>query len=115
MNLLEITTGTWTITFVGWALVFVALIVLVLIFTWIPRILFFFTNLKLRKQGKVEKDVSPKLGNITGEESAAIALALHMYLNEQHDEESGIITIKHIERRYSPWSSKIHTLNNINF
>ena len=115
MNLLEITTGTWTITLVGWGLVFIALIVLVLIFTWIPKLQSFFTNLKLRKQGKIEKDVTPKSGSITGEESAAIALALHMYLNEQHDEESGIITIKRIERRYSPWSSKIQTLNNIKF
>lgn len=45
-------------------------------------------------------------------EIAAIAMALHFYLNQSHDEESNIITIKNIEKRYSPWNSKIHGMNN---
>ena len=44
---------------------------------------------------------------------AAIAMALHLYYSEAHDEESHIITIKTVERRYSPWSSKIYGLNNL--
>ncbi len=115
MNLLEVTTGTWTITLVGWGLVFVALIVLVLVFNFIPKIHNYFRVIKLHKQGKVVKNEHINLGKITGEESAAIAMALHMYFNEQHDEENGVMTIKRIERRYSPWNSKIYSLNNRNF
>lgn len=43
---------------------------------------------------------------------AAIAMALHMYYEEAHDTESNVITIKRIERRYSPWSSKIYGIIN---
>lgn len=42
----------------------------------------------------------------------AIAMALHMYYDEVHDDESNVITIKRIERRYSPWSSKIYGIHN---
>lgn len=51
--------------------------------------------------------------HLSAGESAAIAMALHLYYNEVHDEESSIITIKTVERRYSPWSSKIYGLNNL--
>ena len=42
----------------------------------------------------------------------AIAMALNLYYDEVHDDESNVITIKRIERRYSPWSSKIYGINN---
>ena len=42
----------------------------------------------------------------TGEEIAAITLAVHLYLNSSHDEESEIITIEPPVIRYSPWSQK---------
>lgn len=46
-------------------------------------------------------------------EIAAIGMALHLYLNDSvHDNESNVITIKRIQRRYSPWSSKIYSMNN---
>ena len=115
MNLLAVTSGTWTITLIGWAIVFLALVLLVIIFSYVPKIHLFFTELKLRKEGKLEDVESIKEGAVSGEENAAIAMAIYLYLNEQHDEESGVITIKRIERRYSPWSSKIYGLNNQGF
>jgi len=51
-------------------------------------------------------------GEIPTTDIVAIAMALHMYYDEVHDDESNVITIKHIERRYSPWSSKIYGVNN---
>ena len=51
--------------------------------------------------------------HLSAGDSAAIAMALHLYYSEVHDEESAIITIKKVERRYSPWSSKIYGLNNL--
>lgn len=46
----------------------------------------------------------------TNEIQAAIGLALHLYLNEQHDYEKTILTIQKVIRPYSPWSSKIYML-----
>jgi len=53
-----------------------------------------------------ENDIVPS-GDI-----AAIAMALHLFYDEVHDDESNVITIKRIERRYSPWSSKIYGVIN---
>ncbi len=50
--------------------------------------------------------------DVSANEIAAISVALHLFINEMHDEESNVITIKRIERRYSPWNSKIYGLNN---
>jgi sodium pump decarboxylase gamma subunit len=50
--------------------------------------------------------------NITDKETAAIAAALNLYM-KSHDIESNIITLKNIDRRYSPWSSKIYGINEI--
>lgn len=47
---------------------------------------------------------------LSGEVSAAIAMALHLYQNELHDEENTVLTIKKVAKSYSPWSSKIYTL-----
>jgi hypothetical protein len=44
------------------------------------------------------------------ETAAAIALAIHMYKTELHDQESFTITLKKVSKIYSPWSSKIYTL-----
>jgi energy-converting hydrogenase Eha subunit H len=55
--------------------------------------------------------VNPSHNNeMTDEEAAAIALAIHMYKIEMHDMESLTITLKKVSRIYSPWSSKIYTL-----
>ena len=51
-------------------------------------------------------------GEIPTTDVVAIAMALHLYYDEVHDDESNVITIKRIERRYSPWSSKIYGINN---
>ena len=50
------------------------------------------------------------LGSHSGEEAAAIAMALHEFMNDAHDVEDMILTINKVKRTYSPWSSKIYTL-----
>ena len=50
------------------------------------------------------------LGSHSGEEAAAIAMALHEFMNDAHDIEDMILTINKVKRTYSPWSSKIYTL-----
>jgi len=49
------------------------------------------------------------LGSHSGEEAAAIAMALHEFMNDAHDVEDMILTINKVKRTYSPWSSKIYT------
>lgn len=47
----------------------------------------------------------------TPHEQAAIAMAMHLYF-DAHDEEPHVITIEEVEKRYSPWSSKIYNMRN---
>ena len=56
--------------------------------------------------------ISNENGEIPSVDIVAIAMALHLFYDEVHDNESNVITIKRIERRYSPWSSKIYGINN---
>ena len=60
----------------------------------------------LKKENVIDDKISAEI-------NAAISMALHLYYAEVHDEESNKITIKTVERRYSPWSSKIYGLNNL--
>jgi len=63
---------------------------------------------KKTRLASMSKDKS----EIPSTDIVAIAMALHLFYDEVHDNESNVITIKRIERRYSPWSSKIYGVNN---
>ena len=94
-----------TIAIVGFGIVIVALSLLVLVFLYAPKLL------KIKKIRRKKGDGSHEVEEVVhleGNVNAAIALALHLYLNEAHDEESNVVTIKRVQRRYSPWSSKIY-------
>lgn len=97
-----------SLSIIGYGIVLLALLFLFLIYTIVPKILGFVTNYYERKKqnGTSEPINIPKSGEI----SAAISAALFLYLNEQHDIESGKMTIKKVSRPYSPWSSKIYGL-----
>ena len=56
-----------------------------------------------------DAESAAKMGHDSGEEIAAIAMALYEHLNT-HDIEETILTINKVKRTYSPWSSKIYTL-----
>ena len=95
---------------VGIVVVFIALAILVLCFEGIQTLIINSSKKKRLRAGKNDEEIV----DIAANEIAAISMALHLYLSDFHDEESNIITIKRIERRYSPWSSKIYGLNNLN-
>lgn len=104
----------YTVAVVGFLIVFAALTVLVIVFTNAPKLInmkFNKANLKKRKQ-KGEAEPAEDDYIIEGNVTAAISLALHMYFNELHDEESNIVTIKKVRKSYSPWSSKIYSVQN---
>ena len=56
--------------------------------------------------------IGKEIEEIPSTDIVAIAMALQLYLEDVHDDESNVITIKRIEKRYSPWSSKIYGINN---
>jgi Na+-transporting methylmalonyl-CoA/oxaloacetate decarboxylase gamma subunit len=94
---------------IAMAVVFSSLALLYLIFKTTGS----YFQRKARKARKVEhiEGVADKVSeDISGEVSAAIAMALHLFQSEIHDEENTVLTIKKVSRTYSPWSSKIHTL-----
>lgn len=90
----------------GILVVFTALTSLVIAFTLTSRINRKTAQIKKRKVDERLQHLQD--ADLSGEEVAAIAMALQIMLSEEHDEESNIITIKRIERRYSPWNSKIY-------
>jgi len=100
----------FTVAIVGIMVVFMALVILTIIFGQLPKLLRFQIRNKLRKRGEVIKENCCE--DISGETSAAIGMALHLFLDELHDHENMVITIKKVSKRYSPWSSKIYGLNN---
>ncbi|HKK09697.1 MAG TPA: OadG family protein [Bacteroidales bacterium] len=115
MTLLELTFDTNNIdtyaiiiAAMGYVVVFSVLILMFFLYNMLPRVLNIQTRQRLRKKGK--KDCE-ECEDITGEVNAAISAALHLYFSELHDEESDVMTIKKVSKRYSPWSSKIYGLN----
>lgn len=97
-----------TVTVIGYAIVLLALVFLSVIYRTIPKVINFFVTKRLKKKGRsVEKVGDP---THTGEVNAAIALAIHLYMSEQHDFESGKVTVEHKSQHYSPWSSKIYSI-----
>lgn len=102
-----------TVTVVGYGIVFVALVFMYYVYTILPRVISMNIRQKLRRQGR-HKEAEVKNLDVPGEVNAAISMALHLYFNEMHDEESNVVTIKKVSKRYSPWSSKIYGLNTYN-
>lgn len=102
-----------TITAMG--IVFSALILLSICFYIISR--FNASRSKRKKmeaQGLSSADLRPseRPEGDSGEEIAAIVMALHDHL-DAHDRESSVLTINKVRKAYSPWSSHIYTLRQL--
>ena len=100
-----------TVALVGFGIVAFSLTLLFVLFSRIPKIL----NLASKKKKvptRAEKPAAKTGDGIEGNVTAAISLALHLYFNELHDEESNVVTIKQVRKAYSPWSSKIYSVTN---
>ncbi len=101
-------------TIMAMAIVFSALLLLCLCFYGIGEIGKFVSRLNKARSAREEGiDVKAKeMTHDSGEEIAAIVMALHQHLNA-HDAESTILTINKVKRAYSPWSSKIYGLREV--
>ena len=103
----------YVILITGLVIVFSALVTLALFFNFgLPYMLYIYKIITKGKDKKIKeiKIVADK--EFTGELAATIGAAVHMYMIEQHDHESAILTIKQVKKPYSPWSSKIYGTQN---
>lgn len=104
---MNIDPSNYTIALVGYIIVFVALVLLYVVFYNVPKVLKLFIKLRtLRAKPDSKCDDCGEF--LSGIENAAIAATIYMYFNEVHDDENTIITIKKVRKDYSPWSSKIY-------
>ena len=69
-------------------------------------------NAKIKRTSAAKGIAIPDNEHVSGEEIAAISMALHLHFSALHDLESGVLTIKKVSRAYSPWSSKIYSVRN---
>lgn len=105
----------FAMTLMAMAIVFSALLVLCLCFLAISKIGGYISRRnKMKAQGLNPSEVSraDRPDHDTGEEIAAIAMALRDHL-DSHDAENTILTINKVKRAYSPWSSKIYNMRHL--
>lgn len=97
---------------IGLAVISISVVFAALILIYL--MLKIFGHISTRKTQKAVQEQIPTVApaakeevqGATGEEIAAIAMALHLFFNSQHDEESEIITIESQSKHYSPWAQK---------
>lgn len=95
------------LTIISVSIVFIVLFSLYLSFRSIGK---FFHKMSVKRNTKIEVVNLKHNEEIAGEVCAAIAMALYYYNNQNHDNESSILTIKKKNSEYSPWNSKIYNL-----
>lgn len=100
--------GGIEMTFVTMLVVFLALVLMYLLF----KVIGYLMTKDARKAGKLKEASSPGFvtDGLSGEVNAAIVMALYLYGSELHDQEDPVITMTKVSRTYSPWSSKIYGL-----
>ncbi len=99
------------ISVVGYSVTLLTLTLLFYAFRILPKVLHSRLRSRLRKMGQ---NILPHEElSIPGDEAAAIAMALHLYFSELHDNEPTKLTIRRIPKLYSPWSSKLFGMRNI--
>ena len=104
----------WIIVLVGLGIVFLSLLLVYLFFRYALTFILNFRFRSFARKKGIDKSEAETAGKMmTGEVNAAIAMALYSYFNEMHDVESGVITIKKVSKTYSPWSSKLYSMNNL--
>ena len=97
-----------TVAIIGYLIVLAALVFLFLVYQLLPKALDLYTRARLKREGK--KGAEESTISHSGEVNAAISMAIYLCMSERHDKESGKITAKKLSKRYSPWSSKIYTI-----
>lgn len=97
-------------TITAMAVVFIGLIILYLVFKQIGNSAIKASRRKAQKAAGAGTTVSANAGQESGEIFAAIATALYEMSDDNHDIEHTVLTIRKVQRSYSPWSSKLYSL-----
>lgn len=105
----NITGDSLIISVLGYSIVFMSLLFLFITFMNLAKLIKYQTNKKLKAEGKLTEENSTE-ESLSGEVTAAISMALMLHFREVHDYENTVITIKKVQKPYSPWSSKIYGL-----
>ena len=103
------------LTVMAMCIVFSALLLLSICFYIINRIgaaVLRRNKMKSQSQQPSEAATAEKPSHDSGEEIAAIVMALHEHLNV-HDRESTVLTLNKVRKAYSPWSSKIYNMREL--
>ncbi|MFP4065432.1 MAG: OadG family protein [Bacteroidales bacterium] len=107
----------------GMGIVFAILVLIYMVFSSTPRLFAPTFKQKMRSlfakssgaaKEPAEETIPPAEADLTGEINAAIGAAIHLYRSELHDFEDTVLTMKKVSKTYSPWSSKIYGLRNLN-
>lgn len=102
----------FTISIVGYIVVFIALVLLYVVFSNLTAFIQARIRKKLQVKGQIQTNGKKNLA-ISGEIAAAISMALQLHFAQIHDFENTVLTIKKVQRPYSPWSSKIYGLRTV--
>lgn len=112
-----------TMAMIAMSAVFCALILLYVIFKNMGKLMQHTARRKKEAQmnAQAEKEGTAKVAagassideDIDGETVAAIAMALNRHENDMHDIENTVLTINKVAKAYSPWSSKIYSMNQL--
>ena len=100
------------ITIIAMCIVVMALAILSILFLGFGKIseAFMKRTKKKAKEAALHEENDDHMDLAHGEVIAAITAALSQHFGEGHDMEDTILTIKRMQRAYSPWNSKIYNL-----
>ena len=91
--------------------VFSSLILLYLSFRTTGRIAMNISKKNAMKRNANKAKLEKKqVVSTSGEEVAAVIMALYEHMDGPHDYENMVLTINEVKRKYSPWSSKIYNM-----
>lgn len=96
-------------TITAMAVVFLGLFLLYVIFKQIGKISIAVSKRNAKKAAGTTP-IADNAGQESGEIFAAIGAALYEISDDNHDIENTVLTIRKVQRAYSPWSSKIYGL-----
>ena len=96
-------------TITAMAVVFLGLFLLYIIFKQIGKLSIAASKRNVEK-AVGSASVTADAGQESGEIFAAIATALYEMSYDNHDIENTVLTIRKVQRAYSPWSSKLYGL-----
>ncbi|RHJ78130.1 OadG family transporter subunit [Parabacteroides sp. AM08-6] len=100
-------------TLTAMAVVFTGLFLLFFIFKQIGKISIAASKRNAQKAAGSTTTIASNIGQESGEIFAAIGAALYEMSDDNHDIENTVLTIRKVQRTYSPWSSKIYSLREV--